>query len=572
MKPVLLSVVATIVVLVAMLNCAVAQPATNGLILWLDASDASTIKADGSGHISAWLNKAPGSTNAVGFSGNNDNSTSPAYNSAAPTYMAGPHGIRVVHFDGNGYLDNTNFSAVTPSSLTVFLLGAANANAGNYSAFMALRQSSSVNDYQTGLNFDQGLNSSLSMSLLNIEGTKAGGGGGFNLINGSRPFGSFNLFEIDYGGGAASNNSNIKFVLDGTPQLSLNGTSNPVNLRQIYVGTRAYVSGGVPTANHDLQGQIAALLLYDHQVTPSELAQTEGYLLTYLTNLTPTLNIPSVNSSEIQIVGFSNGQLAWSNSLPGTTCAVQWATSLASADFTNVPALEKILVTNPFMTASVPLAADAVKFLRISQQMKLSLDLVAYYTFEGNGNDLSGNTNNATVTNNVTFAPGISGLAASFDGSTSYIQVNESPSLELAGPMTITAWVNPSAEGALNCIVDKDAQFLGYNLYLENGGVQMRVSSTRGTAAVTGGSVPLNTWSHVAGVFTGSQILVYQNGSLVGQVPAPSGLSNISKNLYIGMWGAPGSGRFFQGQIDNVRIYNRPLYHAEVQALATLHQ
>src|SRR6516225_4485763 len=141
--------------------------------------------------------------------------------------------------------------------------------------------------------------------------------------------------------------------------------------------------------------------------------------------------------------------------------------------------------SSPLMTATVPPSAGEVKFLRISQQMNLSLGLVAYYTFEGNANDLSGNTNNAAVTNDVTFVPGISGLAASFDGSTSYIQVNESPSLELAGPMTITAWVNPAAEGSLNCIVDKDANFLGYNLYLQNGGVQMRISSTGGTAAVT---------------------------------------------------------------------------------------
>lgn len=315
------------------------------------------------------------------------------------------------------------------------------------------------------------------------------------------------------------------------------------------------------------QGRIDEVAIFNRALSAGEIASLYSIAL----NL-PPLNIGSVNSSEIQIVGYANNQLTWSNALPGTASAVQWASSLAPEVFTSVPALGSIVVTNPLMTLKVPVTSDPVKFFRISQQMNLSLGLVAYYTFEGNASDLSGNTNNAAVTNHVTFVPGISGLAASFDGSTSYIQVNESPSLELAGPMTISAWVNPSAEGSLNCIVDKDYSFLGYNLYLQNGGVEMRVSSTQGTATVTGGSVPLNTWSHVAGVFSGSQILVYLNGSLVGQVAAPAGLSNYSKNLYIGVWGAPGSGRFFQGQIDNLRIYNRPLYQAEVQALASLHQ
>jgi uncharacterized repeat protein (TIGR03803 family) len=198
-----------------------------------------------------------------------------------------------------------------------------------------------------------------------------------------------------------------------------------------------------------------------------------------------------------------------------------------------------------------------------------SSGLVAEYTFEGNCDDVSGNNNNAVVTNNILFEPGISGLAATFDGSSSYIEVNESPSLMLTGPLTISAWVNPSSESDFNCIVDKDYGLIGYNLYLENGGVQMRISSTAGTAAVTAGNVPLNVWSHVAGVYTGSQILVYVNGTQVGQTSDLTGLSNCSKNLYIGMWGPPGNGRFFQGQMDDILIYNRALSASEIVALAS---
>jgi hypothetical protein len=226
-----------------------------------------------------------------------------------------------------------------------------------------------------------------------------------------------------------------------------------------------------------------------------------------------------------------------------------------------------LLVTSPGATDAG--TTDALSTDAPSTDDPSTSHLVAYYPFHGDGQDLSGNGNNAIVTKNVVFQPGEDGLAATFDGSSSYFQVAESSSLMLTGPLTIAAWVNPGREDDLNCIVDKDYGLIGYNLYLNNGGVDMRISSTAGTSSVTAGSVPLNVWSHVAGVYTGSQILIYVNGRLVGQTAAGS-LSNCSKDLYIGMWGA--GGRYFQGQIENVRIYSGDLSAAEVQALASSRQ
>jgi hypothetical protein len=519
---------------------------TNGLALWLAADSGVTTNAGGL--VSAWSDQS--------LAGH---SASQASSGSQPTFLTNQlNGLPVVHFAGGQFFTLAG-QVITSQTFTVVAMTRDQRTDTNFRELISNWDNTTANQVTSVFFGTTALNPVRARFTDNFGGADQGQAGVGIVSNPS------NFFIFTAVSGASSvalyqNSANIAF------------RASPLTARNLGGG---YVVGrqGTGTFDEYWHGDIAELIVFNRELTGSELNQVWQYLAArYGAGFAPSLNIPAVNSSEIQIVGLSNGQLAWTNSLPGTTCAVQWATSLAPADFTNVPGLGNILVTSPLMTATVPPSAGEVKFLRISQQMNLSLGLVAYYTFEGNANDLSGNTNNAAVTNDVTFVPGISGLAASFDGSTSYIQVNESPSLELAGPMTITAWVNPAAEGSLNCIVDKDANFLGYNLYLQNGGVQMRISSTGGTAAVTGGSVPLNTWSHVAGVFTGSQILVYLNGSLVGQVPAPAGLSNISKNLYIGMWGAPGSGRFFQGQIDNVRIYNRPLYQAELQVLAKLHQ
>jgi hypothetical protein len=48
--------------------------------------------------------------------------------------------------------------------------------------------------------------------------------------------------------------------------------------------------------------------------------------------------------------------------------------------------------------------------------------LVAYYPFDGNANDFSGNGRNGTEYNGITYAPGIKGQAANFNGTNAYIK------------------------------------------------------------------------------------------------------------------------------------------------------
>jgi hypothetical protein len=88
------------------------------------------------------------------------------------------------------------------------------------------------------------------------------------------------------------------------------------------------------------------------------------------------------------------------------------------------------------------------------------------------------------------------------------------------------------------------------------GGVER---SAAGTAAL-----PLNTWTHVAMTYGGGAVRFYVNGALVGTrahtgaMPATAGALEIGGNTIWGEW--------FAGLIDEVRIYNRPLTQAEIQA------
>ena len=103
-----------------------------------------------------------------------------------------------------------------------------------------------------------------------------------------------------------------------------------------------------------------------------------------------------------------------------------------------------------------------------------------------------------------------------------------------------------------------------YNLYARNGAGQLEANVFAGGANrwATGAVLPLSTWTHVAGTYNGTTIRLYVNGVQVGTSAFTGVIGTSTGALRIGgnsLWG-----EFFQGQIDEVRIYNRALTAAEL--------
>jgi hypothetical protein len=197
--------------------------------------------------------------------------------------------------------------------------------------------------------------------------------------------------------------------------------------------------------------------------------------------------------------------------------------------------------------------------------------LVASYSFnEGNGttvSDSSGNSNNGTIQNASWTTSGKFGSALVFSGS-SYVTVNDSPSLDLSGGMTLEAWVSPSSTPSTwsTAIMKEQPNFYIYSLYAGSPANQPNayMMTTGGKAGIPGPSaLPLNTWSHLAATYDGATLAVYVNGVLVASKSASTNLVRASGPLHIGgndIWG-----EYFRGTIDEVRIYNRALSPAEIQ-------
>lgn len=199
--------------------------------------------------------------------------------------------------------------------------------------------------------------------------------------------------------------------------------------------------------------------------------------------------------------------------------------------------------------------------------------LVAAFGFdEASGNsviDASGTGNNGKLGRGTTrTASGRFGGALSFNGS-SLVTIPNASSLQLTTAMTLEAWVRPTT--VPNRWVDviykgKDNYYLmastDRNMVPAAGGI---FDGGPGTTKTYGAEpLPANTWTHLAATYDGATIRLYVNGTEVSAASRTGTLLKQNKPLTIG--GDTFYGQYFSGLIDEVRVYNRALSPAELQA------
>jgi chitodextrinase len=197
-------------------------------------------------------------------------------------------------------------------------------------------------------------------------------------------------------------------------------------------------------------------------------------------------------------------------------------------------------------------------------------NLIAAYSFnEGSGTtvgDGSGHGNTGTITNATWTAAGKYGNALAFDGATSRVTINDSPSLHLTNGMTLEAWINPSAllSGWDDIIYRGNDD---YYLILFNGAPVAGVTTANlsSSSNTFGPSVlPLNTWTHIAQTFDGTTVRLFVNGAQVASTPLSGSIQDMNNPLEIGSDHI--FGQYFQGLIDDVRVYNIALTQSQIQA------
>jgi hypothetical protein len=215
--------------------------------------------------------------------------------------------------------------------------------------------------------------------------------------------------------------------------------------------------------------------------------------------------------------------------------------------------------------------------------------LVAYYPFNGNANDQSGNGLNGMVygASLTTDRFGASGSAYLFDGIDDYICVDYADSFQLP-VITISAWINPtidlSAATSVATIAgrgeDIATDLAAFNLIVAHpaspwsNGVSAFYEDYHDDEQAFGTDVypEMGKWTHiVASRDTDGLLSIYSDGSLIGQWSSTDEpAANCFQDFLIGAyWYVPTPAtavitNFFTGAIDDVMIYNRAFTPDEI--------
>ncbi len=198
--------------------------------------------------------------------------------------------------------------------------------------------------------------------------------------------------------------------------------------------------------------------------------------------------------------------------------------------------------------------------------------LVAAYGFdEGSGStvaDSSNSNNGGTISGASWTTSGRYGRALDFDGTNDSVQVPDANSLDLTSTMTLSAWVKPHAiAGRWQTPIWKEDGASGtYALSADRPTSSLPSVGARSSSGwqIADGTSPLtnNEWAHLAGTWDGQALKLYINGALVSTQAATSNALTSTGVLRIGAM--PG-GQYFDGLIDEVRVYNRALSQQEVE-------
>ena len=157
--------------------------------------------------------------------------------------------------------------------------------------------------------------------------------------------------------------------------------------------------------------------------------------------------------------------------------------------------------------------------------------------------------------------------ALDFDGTNDYIEVPHSSDLNLQSAFTVTAWIYNDSMSDAYRVISKETNGLNDNYWiaLQAGELWAGVGGSFFNAPAT---FEANTWYHIAVSFddADNQVSIYVNGELSQEYSTSATISSNTDPLYIGSnW--QGS-KFWDGALDDVRIYDRALSASQVAAIA----
>jgi hypothetical protein len=205
--------------------------------------------------------------------------------------------------------------------------------------------------------------------------------------------------------------------------------------------------------------------------------------------------------------------------------------------------------------------------------------LIVHYELDGNTQDSSTNSNHGIEYGGIEYVDGVFGQAASFDGIDDFIESMNNISLYTGDAITTSVWVNLNTSGVGRGIVRMADSAVGDHgsIYNHqpidgNGTFAFYNGGKPGSADVANtyaNTVEFDTWYHLVGVAQNGAVELYVNGTTdtTYALTNYTNSNNLLTSSVILGWHDWDDGMYFDGLIDDVRIYDRALSGSEVQQL-----
>ena len=205
--------------------------------------------------------------------------------------------------------------------------------------------------------------------------------------------------------------------------------------------------------------------------------------------------------------------------------------------------------------------------------------LIASYPFDDNANDATPYLNHGIIGGNPTFIThtGFTGKALKFDGDKDSVIVRNAIQL-ISDYTSVGFWIRVDSVNTANAesyIIDFGHYDQRWKISLPH---HLRIvwSTSSKNAQFANAIVDMDSkdgnelikgiWWHVVAVHDGLLNLIYVNGVLANSVPAPGKLNSTARVLCFGSNNVEG-GQYFNGALDNVKIYNKALTAVEANKL-----
>ena len=311
--------------------------------------------------------------------------------------------------------------------------------------------------------------------------------------------------------------------------------------------------GGGDNADNGGDGGSGVVILRYPTASVSSFTTTGTLNTPSTTDTVANNNYPTTNSAYYKLDGNANGHLT-TNDL-GTLDYPSGAGCIALYELNGNA--NGYLTTTDLSTVNYPAGAGCI----------------ALYELNNNANDTS-NTYNGGATN-VTYDDGAFDQAAVFNGSSSYISANNPNSG--GGARSFSAWIKTTSTGFQSIITNGGASYAsGLNMFVFNNKLyaQSGNGSEENYGPTSSADVNTGAWVHcvltMSGTAIGSTLKTYVNGTLDGTYTTIKTITDTYNAFRIGGRYINGSyaAAWFDGEIDQVRIFNTELTQSQVTTLA----